>query len=239
VSEAAIWHEVECGGYAADLETWEALAAGARGPVLELGSGGGRVALHLARRGAEVWALDVDPSLLASLRAKAAGEGLAVETVCADTRAFAIERRFSLTIAPMQLLQMLAPRRSRVAALERVAAHLEPGGLFAAAIVDSFDASPESSPAGLPDVLERDGWVYSSLPVAVAGSGHAEIRRLRHAVSPDGALRAEEHVDRLEKLTADELEAELSAAGLDPRERVRVPAADGYSESVVVLAERY
>ena len=49
-----VWHEVECGGYAADLALWERAGRRADGPVLELGSGTGRVALHLARRGSEV-----------------------------------------------------------------------------------------------------------------------------------------------------------------------------------------
>jgi tRNA G46 methylase TrmB len=51
VSAEAIWHDVECGSYQADLPLWEELAQRAQGAVLELGCGTGRVALHLARRG--------------------------------------------------------------------------------------------------------------------------------------------------------------------------------------------
>ena len=74
VSLAAVWHDVECGGYTADLAAWEELADRVDGPVLELGCGTGRVALHLARRGGEVWAVDADPSLLDALRARAVAE---------------------------------------------------------------------------------------------------------------------------------------------------------------------
>ena len=49
--EAVIWHDVECGAYAADLPLWRELAAGRSGPVLEIGCGTGRVALDLARDG--------------------------------------------------------------------------------------------------------------------------------------------------------------------------------------------
>ena len=39
-SQEAIWHDVECGGYAADLAVWAELAsAAAGGPVLDLGAG--------------------------------------------------------------------------------------------------------------------------------------------------------------------------------------------------------
>ena len=91
----------------------------------------------------------------------------------------------------------------------------------------------------MPDVRERDGWVYSSLPVAVQTSaGDLEIRRLRQAVAPDGSLSEEGHVDRLDALDADTLEREAEAAGLRPAGRIGVPEADGYLGSTVVILER-
>ena len=57
---AAIWHDIECGAYTADLPLWEELAAG--GTVLDVGAGTGRVALRLARAGCAVTALDRDPA---------------------------------------------------------------------------------------------------------------------------------------------------------------------------------
>jgi len=65
---AVIWHDVECGGYAEDLELWRELAAAADGPVLDVGAGTGRVALDLGGRGFEVVALDLDADLLGALR---------------------------------------------------------------------------------------------------------------------------------------------------------------------------
>jgi SAM-dependent methyltransferase len=236
---SAIWHEVECGGYSADLEAWEMLAASAAGPLLELGCGTGRVALHLARRGHAIWALDADPALLEALEAQASREGLSVRAACADVRTFALERTFDMILAPMQLLQMLDGEASRRSALERAAAHLAGSGRLAAAIVERPAADLTRTAAALPDVRERGGWVYSSLPtISPSGNGDLEIRRLRQAVSPDGAMLTEEHLDRLLALDADELDAEGEAAGLCPADRVVVPATDGYLGATVVVLRR-
>ncbi|MGH2956022.1 MAG: hypothetical protein ACRDL6_03400, partial [Solirubrobacterales bacterium] len=60
--QVAIWQDVEFGGYAADLPLWLELGRAADGPVLELGAGAGRVALHLAERKLAVIALERDPT---------------------------------------------------------------------------------------------------------------------------------------------------------------------------------
>jgi SAM-dependent methyltransferase len=240
VSQAAIWQEVEHGGYAADLSVWEGLAAAAAGRVMELGCGAGRVALHLAGRvDSEVWGVDADASLLAALRARAGPQGLSVRTICADVRALELDCAFELILAPMQLLQMLGSPASRRAALERAARHLAPGGRLAAAIVPPPSALLDGPGASIPDVRELDGWVYSSLPVArLTAGGDLEIRRHRQAVSPDGALSEEEHIDRLDGLDVDALEAEAAAAGLNPAGCLEVPPTDGYLGSTVVIMER-
>ena len=61
-----IWHDLECGGYRADLPLWRELAAStATGPAAAPGcstsaAGSGRVAIDLARAGHRVTALDAD-----------------------------------------------------------------------------------------------------------------------------------------------------------------------------------
>ena len=80
--------------------------------------------------------------------------------------------------------------------------------------------------------------MYSSLPVGVATTGGGlELRRLRQAVSPDGSLSEEEHVEHLDALDADELEAEAEAVGLRPADRLVVPSTDGYLGSTIVVLE--
>jgi SAM-dependent methyltransferase len=232
-----LWHDLECGRYAQDLPLWRELAAETGGPILDLGAGSGRVALDLARGGHAVVALDVDARLLAALDARASAAGLAVETVRADARAFVLERRFALVLAPMQTIQLLGGADGRAGLLRSAAACLRPGGLLACALADAlegFDAEHTEPP--LPDVLERDGWVYASHPVAVRPDADgATIERLRQTVSPDGARTAEGDVVRLDKLDGDTLEAEGVAVGLRPAGRRFVEMTDEHVGSEVVL----
>lgn len=240
MSEAVVWHEVECGGYAADLPLWAELAADAGEAVLELGCGSGRVALDLARRGHAVSGLDDDESLLTVLRERAAAESLDLAAHRADARDFDLERAFGLVLAPMQLAQLLdaAGRRSMLAAVAR---HLAPGGRAAFAITAgapaAWRAGPGTSPPS-PDVREVEGWIYSSLPLGiVAGADSVSIRRLRQVVSPGGALREAETVIELEDLPAEAFEAEGLDAGLEPVTRHEIEATDDHLGSVVVILE--
>ena len=236
------WHEVECGSYAADLPLWEELAVAGGGPILELGCGTGRVALHLARRGHDVLGLDTDPALVAALNSRAREAGLPGRALAADATSFELEERFPLVIAPMQLVQLLRGARARRAMLARVAAHLEPGGILAATVVapgqlpESGTAAAGNGPAPLPDVRELDGWLFSSLPLAVRRDGERlSIERLRQAVSPAGELSEEVDITELAPLSPAQLEAEARDTGLSPADSRDVPATDWHVGSTVCL----
>jgi SAM-dependent methyltransferase len=236
MSAVAIWHDVECGAYSADLELWERLAAEADGPVLDLGCGTGRVAVHLARRGHPVVGVDLEPELIASLLER--GRGLPLDAVVADAREFRLADDFPLAVAPMQVLQLLPDAADRVACLRQVASHLRPGGRFAAAILEQMP-EPDDSPPPLPDVREVDGWVYSSLAVeAAVGAGEIVIHRLRQTVSPAGELAEEDNQIRITTFPAAQLEAEGAKAGLSPAGRHHIPPTDIHVGSTVVVLER-
>lgn len=235
---AVNWHDAECGVYAVDLPLWSQLAHEAAGPVLELGAGTGRVALHLAAEGFEVTAVERVPELLSALEARARERELSVDAVEADVRDLSLDRRFALICAPMQLAQVLGGAEGRTAMLRGIAAHLAPGGRAALALLGEFAASEPDAPPPLPDLLERDGWVYSSQPVeAVAVDGAIEVRRLRQLVSPAGELESELEVVRLEDLDPDRLAREARAAGLVEAELLEVPATADHVGSVVCVLE--
>jgi SAM-dependent methyltransferase len=231
--EAAIWHDAENGAYNADLALWEELAEATGGPVLDLGCGTGRVALHLARRGHTTIGLDLAPELVGALAERA--QGLPLRAVIGDAQRFALAQDVALALGPMQLIQLLAGSEERVDCLGCIASHLTPGGRAAMAIVERLPREPEGPPP-LPDVREVDGWVYSSLPLDAVDIGEEiVIQRLRQTVSPAGELSEEENEVRIRTLAAGELEREGAAAGLVPLERREIPPTDLHVGSTVVL----
>jgi SAM-dependent methyltransferase len=240
VSDAVAWHDVECGSYAADLPLWRELAERAGGPVLELGAGTGRVALDLAARGHEVTAVDHDAELLDALAERAGGRGLTVDCVTADARELALDARFALAIAPMQLLQILGGPAGRSAAIGAAAASLAAGGRFAAALADLDEsAAPGEAAPPVPDVGERDGWVYSSLPLDVRPEpGGVAVERLRQRVSPAGTLEEERHTQVLDSLTVEQLEREAAVHGLRLVERREIPPTADHVGSMVAICRR-
>jgi SAM-dependent methyltransferase len=236
----AVWHDIECGSYAADLTLWDELAGPAPRDVLDLGCGTGRVSVRLARRGHRVTAADLEPAFLEEAARRAQAWNVDLDTVAADARSFDLGRRFDLVLAPMQLVQLFHGSEERIAMLKAVAAHLRPGGRFAAALMslEGEDLGDEYIPPG-PDMRDVDGWVYSSQPVAVRpldGGTAISLDRERTIVAPDGARTSEPSEIRLELLSPEEFEEEIAAAGLAPAGRRVIPPTEDHVGSVVVLA---
>jgi SAM-dependent methyltransferase len=241
LSDAAIWHDVECASYDADLPLWRELASeAAGGGVLDLGCGTGRVALHLAADGHDVTGIDCEPSFTAVLAARARERGLRVRAETADARSFSLPgRSFALAIAPMQVAQLLGGADGRARMLACARRHLSDSGVLAIALADPFDgiSDDEEQLPPLPDVREEAGWVYSSTPMQVRAEADATaIERLRQAVSPDGELDESMATIRLDNVTPEELEAQ-AGAGWTVRERRHVPPTTDYVGSVVVVLE--
>ena len=234
--KSAIWHDVELSSYDADLPLWLELAAAGNGAILDLGAGTGRVAAHLAAHGHEVVALDMDPDLLAVLAQRAPS----VTTVRGDVRSFSLERRFPLVIAPMQLAHIVGGHAGRVAMLKRVHAHLIDGGTFAAALTDPMEALEDrGDPFPLPDILERDGWVFSSQPLSVRENNcSVAMERRRQAVSPTGEIDEETVTITLDVFSSEQFEDEARVAGLEPVGRRAVPESPDHIGSTVVICRR-
>jgi SAM-dependent methyltransferase len=105
------------------------------GRILELGAGTGRVTVPLARDGRQVVAVDRSPAMLTRLRRRIErlpeAAGSRITPVRGDLRSFSVDGRFPLVIAAFNVLEHLYTRVEVAACLQRIAAHLEPGGVLA------------------------------------------------------------------------------------------------------------
>ena len=231
----ALWHYLECGAYEQDLPLWRALAAETGGAVLDVGAGTGRVSMELASGGVSVVALDADASLLAALERRAAG--LPVEIAVADARDFALTRRFSLVLVPMQTLQLLGGRSGRAAFLRCALDHLQPGGLLAAALADAMDCfDEEHDMPPPPDECEIAGVRYASRLVSVVEEdGRAAIHRRREIVGPGDRYESADAVVRLDRVTAREVAGEAAELGFLVEPVRYVPETEEYLGSTVVI----
>ncbi len=123
-------YEALLGSPGDDLPYYIGLAQAARGPVLDLATGAGRVALALAEAGAEVCGLDSSRPMLDRARLRAQAAGARVDWAQADLRDFHLGRRFALAILPYNGLQHLHSAADLDAFFACLREHLAPGSRF-------------------------------------------------------------------------------------------------------------
>jgi ubiquinone/menaquinone biosynthesis C-methylase UbiE len=128
-----------------DITFWIEQARKHGDPVLELACGTGRVSIPLAREGFEVTGIDLSDAMLAEARRKSHENGVQVDWVEGDVRAFAMGKQFPLVIFPAQAVAHLLDVQDLERCLSCVRRHLTPTGKF---IVVAFN--PDL------DILRRD-----------------------------------------------------------------------------------
>jgi len=115
-----------------DVDFYVAEAIAAKGGVLEVGCGTGRILLPIARTGSAIVGIDSSRQMLARCRAKLAAEPADVRARARveshDMRDFKLGTKFSLIIAPFRVLQHLTTIDDQLRFLENVARHLAPQG---------------------------------------------------------------------------------------------------------------
>jgi SAM-dependent methyltransferase len=160
-----------------DLPFYRELAQAEGGRVLELACGSGRVLLPLVGSGYDVVGIDVSPHMLAVARGKLAsnhksGRGRLVE---ADMRDFALgETGFDLAIVAVKSFAYLTTRDDQLRALERIAAHLRPGGVLTMDLMHPrLDWLAASDGSMKDDLLHR------------VASGNYTLSRVESVVSTD------------------------------------------------------
>src|SRR2546421_241532 len=89
-----------------------------------------------------------------------------------DKRRRDLARRRAPDIAPIQVMQQRAGANGRRSALETDRRHLEAGARFAIALANPYEGIDDSDwVPPYPDMLDVDGVVYASTPLAVRRDG--------------------------------------------------------------------
>lgn len=209
-----------------DLDLWLALADRADGPILELASGTGRIAVPLALAGHDVTAVDIDPAMQSRAEGRAAASGVdrgRLRFVTGDLLELDLPDagRFALAFIALNSIMLLPSRAAQRAAVRTMAAHLAPGGLAA---VDVW--LPDAEDLGRYDgrvILEwprtdpDTGYLVTKAGSAIhdAATGTITLTSI-YDVAPQGGTPARwVRQDRLRLITADELGAFAEDAGLE------------------------
>jgi SAM-dependent methyltransferase len=138
----------------------------AKGPVLEIGVGTGRLLAEALRHGVDAYGVDLSPTMIERCRerlAPAARERVWVE----DAVRLRSDRRFALVVAPFRVLSHVPEPDEQRQLLDAIHAVLRPGGAF---IFDLYVPNLRLLLDGLPETNDFDG-------------EHAPGRRLRRFVS--------------------------------------------------------
>ncbi|MCP4538496.1 MAG: class I SAM-dependent methyltransferase [Chloroflexi bacterium] len=112
------------------------------GPVLEIGSGTGRVLIPTARAGIEIVGLDLSPYMMDICRERLKREPKDIQSrvqlVQADMRDFELERTFRLVTVPFRPFQHLITVDDQITCLKQIRRHLTDDGRL---ILDLFNPS--------------------------------------------------------------------------------------------------
>ncbi len=129
--ELARYYDSENADFDEDLSAYEVLVARFGGPVLDIGCGTGRVALHLARSGIDLLGIDTSETMLERARSRAheaGGNAARINWQQVDIRAFESKQSFGLAIFSFSGFMHLLDHTEQSKALRKIALHLKPEG---------------------------------------------------------------------------------------------------------------
>lgn len=147
-----VWYDAEYVHIRADFPLYQGIAQEARGPILELGCGTGRLSFPMAESGAEVLGIDLAAPMIARAEAKRACAAPAVRArlgfEVADMRTLRLRRRFDRVILAFNTIMHMLEDEDLLAVLETARAHLSAGGRFHLDLFTPYPLFPERDPTG-------------------------------------------------------------------------------------------
>ncbi|MBN1427443.1 MAG: class I SAM-dependent methyltransferase [Anaerolineae bacterium] len=149
------YYDAETADYAVDIPAYSLLADRFGGPVLDVGCGTGRIAFALARQGIATIGIDTSQPMLDRARSRQADITQPIQPVWhhIDVTEMALNDRFGLAIFAYNGFMHLLEQHRQLAALNKLAAYLKPGGGLAIDIANPIEMFRVEDTPGL--VIER------------------------------------------------------------------------------------
>ncbi len=124
-------YDLLCAGLDYGFDFYLGLAKAARGPVLDVCCGTGRILLPCLQAGVDIEGLDLFPAMLARLREKAAALGRQPVLHEANMTCFQLPRRYAFVMIPFNAFVHNLTADDQLTCLRSCREHLLPGGLLA------------------------------------------------------------------------------------------------------------
>jgi len=124
-----------------------------RGKILEIGVGTGRLFMQGIENNADIYGIDISPSMLEVLREKLP-HGQHGRISLQNVIDFKLDTKFDLVIAPFRVFMHLTDKDEQLKSLNNIYWHLNPGGKF---IFDVFVPDLKPLINGLENVVDFEG----------------------------------------------------------------------------------
>jgi SAM-dependent methyltransferase len=141
------------------------------GPVLEIGVGTGRFFVDALSKGADIYGIDVSPTILSQLYQKL-DKKHHHRVVQQDARSLDLQRKFELIIAPFRVFSHITTAQDQLEALNQVYEHLRPGGQF---IFDLYVPDLSILLNGITDQVDFDGEYAPGKRLTRRVSAHSDL----------------------------------------------------------------
>jgi SAM-dependent methyltransferase len=124
-------YDIVCHGLDYGIDFYMGLARAAKGPVLEIACGTGRILLPCVQAGVDIDGLDLYEGMLSRLRQKASALGLSPTLYRADMSDFQLPRRYALIMITFNAFGHNMTQEAQIRCLQRCRQYLLPGGVLA------------------------------------------------------------------------------------------------------------
>ena len=145
-----IYHQIRDG---VDNKFYLGKIKNTKGKVLEVGTGTGRLLIEAIEAGADIYGIDISPSMLDFLKVKLTPENkerISLQNIVD----FKLDTKFDLIIAPFRVFMHLIEKEDQLNALNNVFDHLNQDGQF---IFDVFVPDLKPLITGLDNVVDFEG----------------------------------------------------------------------------------